>query len=76
MPTRTRWSNRQPEYWHGTRQIPPRTPRANCYAERFVRSVRAECTDRILLYSERHTMKVLAEYAVLGGIINEYQRAT
>jgi putative transposase len=42
---------------------PPRSPRANAYAERFMLTVRTEVTDRI------------KRRPILGGLINEYERA-
>jgi putative transposase len=91
-------------------KIPPRTPRANSYAERFVLTARTEITDRMLILGQRHLRSVLARYEahyngrrphrsrqlhpprpdhpvadlsqvrikrrpVLGGLINEYERA-
>ena len=91
-------------------KIPARSPRANCYPERFVLTIRTEITDRMLIFGERHLRTILAQYEghyngrrphrgrqlrpprpdypladlshqrikrqpVLGGLINEYERA-
>jgi len=43
-------------------RIPPRSPKANAYAERWVRTVRAEVTDRMLIMGPQHLRVVMDEY--------------
>jgi transposase InsO family protein len=42
---------------------PIRSPKANAYAERWVRTVRTEILDRTLILSRRHLDRVLSRYA-------------
>ena len=43
-------------------KIPPRSPRATVYAERFVLTARTEVTDWMLIFGRRHLRLVLADY--------------
>jgi hypothetical protein len=43
-------------------RAPFRAPKANAYAERWIRSARQECLDHILILNERHLHHVLKEY--------------
>ncbi|ABW13223.1 putative transposase [Parafrankia sp. EAN1pec] len=42
---------------------PPQSPQANAIAERWIGTARHECTDRLLIVSERHLTSVLDSYA-------------
>jgi len=41
----------------------PQAPKMNAYAERFVLTVRTECTDRMLIFGQRHLRTILHRYA-------------
>ena len=49
---------------------PVRSPKANAFAERWVRTVREDCLDHLLVVSRRHLERVLAEY------VRHYNRGT
>ena len=41
---------------------PPRAPKGNAYAERWIGTVRRECLDRVLIFTERQLRSVFAKY--------------
>ena len=44
-------------------RLPPRSPDLNAYAERFVRSIKDECLDRMILFGERSLSKATRQFA-------------
>lgn len=59
-------------------RLPPRSPNLNAFAKRLVRSIKAECLNRMIFFSEaslRHAIKeYAAHYHAVGGILNYYYR--
>ena len=45
-------------------RLPAKSPNLNAYAERFVRSIKEECLDRVVPLGERNLRSVVAEFMV------------
>lgn len=54
-------------------RTPYRAPNANAFAERWVRTVREECLDHLLIVSERHLKSVLTEYIRYYNLCRAHQ---
>ena len=47
-----------------TLRLPPRSPNLNPHAERFVLSIKSECLDRLILFSEKQLRNAVLQYLV------------
>jgi transposase InsO family protein len=47
-----------------TVRLPPRSPNLNPHAERFVLSIKSECLDRLILFSEKQLRNVVSQYVL------------
>ena len=54
-------------------RTPVRAPNANAFAERWVRTVREECLDRIVILNERHLHRVLTTYVKYYNHVRPHQ---
>jgi len=43
-------------------RLPPRSPNLNAYAERFVRSIKVECLDRLIFVGQASLRRAVSEY--------------
>jgi transposase InsO family protein len=43
-------------------KLPPRSPNLNAYAERFVRTIKESCLDRLILFGETGLRKAIREF--------------
>ncbi len=43
-------------------RLPPRSPNLNAFAERFVRSIKEECLDQMIIFGEQRLRDVIDEY--------------
>lgn len=43
-------------------RTPIQAPNADAHAERFVRSIREECLDRLILFGEHHLRRAIDEF--------------
>jgi transposase InsO family protein len=43
-------------------KLPPRSPNLNAYAERFVRSLKESCIERLILFGEGSLWKAMHEF--------------
>ena len=46
----------------GTVKLPPKSPNLNAHAERFVRSIKYECLNKLVLLGEKHLRSSVFEY--------------
>jgi putative transposase len=53
---------------------PPRSPNCNAYAERFVRSSKEECLNRVIFFGEASLRRALREYAAHYNTTRPHQR--
>ena len=43
-------------------RLPPRSPNLNAYAERYVRTIKEGCLNRMIFFGERHVRHVVEQY--------------